>query len=350
MDGTTQDKLTILVTGGLGYIGSHTVLELLTIGHKVIIIDDLSNSDKSVCETLAKLTQQEPQFHQFDIGDRDKLISLFSQDRIDAVIHFAAFKAVGESTTKPLAYYHNNVAKSIVLFEVMQQFGVNNIVFSSSATVYGEPKSSPVSEDFPLNPANTYGFTKLTVEQILINWKIANPELNIGILRYFNPVGAHKSGLLGENPRGMPNNLMPYICKVAKGELKELQVFGDDYPTKDGSGVRDYIHVVDLALGHIQAIGYMVKREGCKLILNLGTGIGYSVFEVIKTFEQAAGISIPYKVVARRAGDVPLYYANPQLAKDVLGWQTKFNLYDMCSHSWNYIYSSSLNFGLCRTL
>ena len=329
-------KTNILVTGGLGYIGSHTVVELINHGYNVIIVDNLSNSDKKVLTRIEKITGKLPIFYPVDINDRESLSLVFSAHKIHAVMHFAAFKAVGESVLKPLSYYRNNVAGSMLLFEVMKEHNVRKIVFSSSATVYGSPDYVPVKEDAIIRPVSPYGWSKVMIEQVLKDIYVANNSWNIAILRYFNPVGAHKSGLIGENPNGIPNNLMPYITQVAVGKLDKLQVFGDDYPTPDGTGVRDYIHVVDLALGHIKALESFTKNPSNLSIINLGTGVGYSVLDVIKAFEKASDKKIPYKVVARRDGDVPEYYADPTLAHEQLNWQTQFDLLDMCKDSWNW--------------
>lgn len=331
----------ILVTGGTGYIGSHTVVELVNSGFTPIIIDDLSNSNIEVLSRIKQITGVKPQFYQLDIRDKHKLNQVFKQHKITAVIHFAAFKAVGESVQNPLKYYQNNVAGSLDLFEVMLENNVNSIVFSSSATVYGEPDIVPITEDFPFKPASPYGRSKCMVEDFLRDLAIANTGLNVALLRYFNPVGAHSSGLIGEDPNGIPNNLMPYITQVAVGKREYLSIFGNDYPTLDGTGVRDYIHVVDLAQGHVLALEYFMQPNTSVitsnvLTVNLGTGVGYSVLDVVKAFEQASGKTIKYQFAPRRSGDVPIYYADPTLAKQLLGWSAKLNLLDMCRDSWNW--------------
>ena len=325
----------ILVTGGAGYIGSHTVVELLNHEYNVIIVDNFSNSSPTVIERIKQITAKSPVVYNCDILDKDALTLIFAQHQIDAVIHFAALKAVGESVKKPELYYKNNVSGSLVLFEVMQQFAVKTIVFSSSATVYGDPQSTPITEDFPLQATNPYGWTKLMMEQILRDLYIADSSWAIGLLRYFNPVGAHRSGLIGEDPNGIPNNLMPYISQVAVGKLASLNVFGGDYPTHDGTGVRDYIHVVDLARGHLQALNYLNKHRQL-LTVNLGTGIGYSVLDVVKAFAKASGKTIPYIIQPRRDGDVAKCFANPEKAYQLLNWRTEYNLEQMCLDSWNW--------------
>ncbi|MCE2706223.1 MAG: UDP-glucose 4-epimerase GalE [Proteobacteria bacterium] len=331
-------ECTILVTGGAGYIGSHTVIELLNNNCQVIIVDDLSNSNKKVLDRIEKITGVHPIFYPISICDKDALSLIFTTHKINAVIHFAAFKAVGESVQKPLDYYKNNVSGCLLLLQIMQEYSVKTIVFSSSATVYGQPKEVPVKENSKISPQSPYGFTKMMIEQILTDIYHADKSWNIAILRYFNPVGAHRSGLIGENPNGIPNNLMPYIAQVATGKLDYLQIFGNDYITKDGTGVRDYIHVVDLAIGHIKALKYFdfKSKVGQMITLNLGTGIGCSVLDVVKTFEKASGKSIPYKILPRRSGDVAEYYADATLAKQVLGFQTRFNLDDMCCDTWRW--------------
>lgn len=328
---------TILVTGGAGYIGSHTVIELLKNKYKVIIVDDLSNSDKKVLTRIHEITKTEPIFYPVNINDKEGMNLIFSAHKIDAVIHFAGFKAVGESVQKPLMYYQNNVAGTMLLLELMAEFNVKTIVFSSSATVYGDPDVVPVKEDSKISPVNPYGWSKVMIEQILKDVYVADNSWNIALLRYFNPVGAHVSGLIGENPQGIPNNLMPYINQVAIGVMNELKVFGNDYPTPDGTGVRDYIHVVDLALGHIQALGYFQKKTGGLITVNLGTGIGHSVLDVVKAYEVASNKKIPYIIYPRRSGDVAEYYADPTLAKTLINWEAKFSLEDMCRDSWNWI-------------
>ncbi|HEX2937443.1 MAG TPA: UDP-glucose 4-epimerase GalE, partial [Ruminiclostridium sp.] len=319
---------------GAGYIGSHTCVELLESGHQVVVIDDLSNSEEEALKRVKKITGRTLKFYNGDVGNRDLLKTVFSENQIDAVIHFAGFKAVGESVAKPLEYYKNNIGGTFALCEAMREAGVKNIIFSSSATVYGSPKSVPVKENFPLSATNPYGRTKLFIEQILMDLNTADNDWNVTLLRYFNPIGAHKSGLIGEFPRGIPNNLMPYITQVATGKLKQLRVFGNDYPTPDGTGVRDYIHVVDLAKGHVAAL-----KNACSggiHIYNLGTGIGYSVLDVIKAFEKASGVSIPYEIAARRPGDIAEVYADPSKAFSELGWKAELGIEEMCADSWRW--------------
>lgn len=319
----------ILVTGGTGFIGSHTVVELLEKNYEVIIIDNLCNSKKEVLVSINEITGKEPVFYQGDIRDKKILVDIFQTHNIDSVIHFAGLKAVGESVEKPLEYYHNNVYGSMVLFEVMKQFGVNKIVFSSSATVYGLENESPLTEDMPTNPINPYGRTKLQIEQILNDIYLSDERWRTVILRYFNPIGAHPSGLIGEDPKDTPNNLMPYILKVANKELPKLQIFGNDYDTKDGTGVRDYIHVVDLAQAHLKALEY-INESNDTATFNIGTGKGYSVLEVIKTFEAVNDVEIPYVFTDRRPGDVAECYSNPTKAFQAMGWKATKNLSQMC--------------------
>ena len=327
--------MSILVTGGAGYIGSHTCVELLNQGYEVVVIDNLSNSSRVSLERVEELTGKKIPFYEADLLDRAAVEELFSREKITDVIHFAGLKAVGESVQKPLEYYHNNLTGTLVLCEVMREHGVKNLVFSSSATVYGSPESVPIREDFPLSATNPYGYTKLMLEQILTDLHTADPEWNVTLLRYFNPVGAHPSGRIGEDPNGIPNNLVPYITQVASGKLDYLRVYGDDYDTRDGSGVRDYIHVVDLALGHIKAIEKMKEGPAVR-IYNLGTGNGYSVLEMLKSFEAAVGRPIPYKIEGRRPGDIAECYADPAKAKAELGWEAVFGLSEMCRDSWNW--------------
>ena len=309
----------VLVTGGTGYIGSHTVVELINEGHEAIIIDNLSNSKREVVDYIEKITGVKPKFYEGDCCDKEVLRKIFNENKIDAVIHFAGFKAVGESVMVPLKYYRNNLVSTISLCEVMKEFNCKNIVFSSSATVYGDPKKLPLEESMELGKTtNPYGTTKMFIERILSDLSISDKEWKVILLRYFNPVGAHESGLIGENPNGTPNNLMPYIMKVAVGELEYLNVFGDDYDTKDGTGVRDYIHVVDLAKGHIKALNYLNKMNGVK-IYNLGTGTGYSVLEMVSSFERVNHVKVPYKITKRRDGDVAECYADSTLALKELG-------------------------------
>lgn len=323
-----------LVTGGTGYIGSHAVVELLSAGHDVFIVDNLSNSKPSVLERIARIAGRRPGFAQIDVRDRAGLRRLFAERRFDAVIHFAGLKAVGESVAKPLAYYDNNVSGSVALFDCMGEAGVKTIVFSSSATVYGDPASVPVREDFPLAATNPYGRCKLMIEEILRDLQKADPAWRVALLRYFNPAGAHASGMIGEDPDGVPNNLMPYIAQVAVGRLPELPVYGGDYPTPDGTGVRDFVHVVDLARGHLAALDAL--RQPGVLTVNLGTGRGYSVLEMVRAFAVASGKPVPYRIVARRPGDIARCYADPALARRLLGWQSQFGLEAMCADTWRW--------------
>ncbi|MDP1537169.1 MAG: UDP-glucose 4-epimerase GalE [Burkholderiales bacterium] len=322
-----------LVTGGLGYIGSHTCVELLEAGHQVTVVDNLSNSKLAVLDRIAEICDQRPAFVQADVRDRQAMANALKG--CDAVIHFAGLKAVGESVAKPLLYYRNNVEGSIALFEAMAETGVKTVVFSSSATVYGDPQSVPINEDAPLSSTNPYGRSKLMIEDILRDVAQADPGWRIALLRYFNPVGAHASGRIGEDPNGIPNNLMPYVAQVAVGKLACLAVFGDDYPTPDGTGVRDYIHVVDLAKGHLAAL-VALEKSGGLLTVNLGTGRGYSVLEMVKAFEAASGRPVPYRIAPRRAGDIAQCYADPSLARDRLGWCAKKDLADMCIDAWRW--------------
>ena len=330
-----KEKLTILVTGGTGYIGSHTVLQLLDAGHNVVIVDNLSNSKIESLERMQKLTGQEIKFYKVDLLDYDKLDEIFENESIDAVIHFAGLKAVGESVEIPLLYYKNNITGTINLCEIMQKHNVKKLVFSSSATVYGDPHKVPITEDFPLHATNPYGRTKLMIEEILRDLYVSDNNWDIAILRYFNPVGAHKSGEIGEDPNGIPNNLMPYIAQVAVGKLKELTIFGNDYPTKDGTGVRDYIHVIDLADGHLKALEKLMQNPGC-VTYNLGTGKGYSVLEMTKAFERASGKDVPYKIAERRAGDIAECYADPTLAEKELNWKAERDINEMCEDIWRW--------------
>jgi UDP-glucose 4-epimerase len=327
--------MNILVTGGAGYIGSHTCVELLQAGYEVIVIDNLSNSSEESLRRVQEISEKSLTFHKMDLLDATSLRALFEAHQIDAVIHFAGLKAVGESVALPLRYYQNNVSGSLVLLEAMNQAQVRKIVFSSSATVYGEPQSVPIRENFPLSATNPYGRSKLMIEDMLRDLYASNNSWDIALLRYFNPVGAHPSGRIGEDPSGIPNNLVPYIAQVAVGKLPELRVFGDDYPTPDGTGVRDYIHVVDLAIGHIQALKLLEKNPGL-VTYNLGTGTGYSVLEVIRSFEGASGTTIPYKVVERRPGDVAASYADPSLAESTLNWKAQRSLDQMCADVWRW--------------
>lgn len=326
----------VLVTGGAGFIGSHTVVELLQAGYEVVIIDNFSNSSPLVLSRIEEITGKRPLLIEGDIRDRALLDDVFKQHEIDAVVHFAGLKAVGESVQKPLEYYDNNVSGSVVLFEAMRDAGVKRLVFSSSATVYGDPEEIPISENCPIGvPTNPYGMSKLMVERILQDLVVAEADFSVALLRYFNPIGAHESGLIGENPSGIPNNLLPYVTQVAIGKLAQLSVFGSDYPTVDGTGVRDYIHVVDLAKGHLAALNYLQRSQGCH-VWNLGTGQGYSVLQIIKAFEEATGITIPYELVERRAGDIAECWSNPQKAFEDLGWKTEYSLEEMMQHSWNW--------------
>ncbi|MDD1621212.1 MAG: UDP-glucose 4-epimerase GalE [Methylococcaceae bacterium] len=338
-------KNTILVTGGAGYIGSHTCVELLNNGFEVIVVDNLGNSKIESLRRIEKITGHSVKFYQADICDEAALAGIFQDNKVDAVIHFAGLKAVGESCQQPLNYYRNNISGTLVLLETMAEHGVKNLVFSSSATVYGDPHVVPITEDFPLQATNPYGRTKLFIEEILRDASAAD-ALNhgdqpwkIAILRYFNPIGAHGSGLIGEDPNGIPNNLMPYLSQVAIGKLEMLSVFGDDYPTPDGTGVRDYIHVVDLAQGHIKALQYLMNQEETASVceaFNLGTGTGYSVLDMVKTFKKVNGCDVPYKITPRRPGDVAACYADPGLSRQKLDWQAKRNLDEMLVDAWRW--------------
>jgi len=327
--------MAILVTGGAGYIGSHTCVELLNAGYEIVVVDNLSNSKPEALERVREITGKNFPFYKVDLLDREGLRKVFAENKIEGVIHFAGLKAVGESVAIPLKYYHNNITGTVILCEIMQEFGVKKIVFSSSATVYGMPERVPISEDFPLGATNPYGRTKLMIEEILRDLHTSDPEWSIALLRYFNPIGAHKSGRIGEDPNGIPNNLMPYITQVAVGKLKELRVFGNDYPTPDGTGVRDYIHVVDLAVGHLHALKKIMTTTGVDAY-NLGTGRGYSVLEMVAAFEKASGKKIPYKIVDRRPGDIAICYADPTKAKKELGWEAKRDIAEMCEDSWRW--------------
>jgi UDP-glucose 4-epimerase len=324
-----------LVTGGTGYIGSHMVVELMTAGHEVIVIDNLSNSKPSVLDRIERIVGRRPRFERTDIRDRPALRKVFSANRVDAVVHFAGLKAVGESVEKPVEYYDNNVCGSVSLVECMIEAGVRTIVFSSSATVYGQPETVPVREDFPVSAGSPYGRSKLMIEDILRDVATADSAWHVALLRYFNPVGAHASGLIGEDPNGVPNNLMPYIAQVAVGKLKELPVYGNDYPTADGTGVRDYIHVVDLARGHLAALDTL-RRGPVVLTVNLGTGRGYSVLEIVQAFTAACGKPVPYRIVGRRPGDTAQCFADPSLAKKLLGWQAELGIGSMCADTWRW--------------
>ena len=326
----------VLVTGGTGFIGSHTAVELLERGYEVSILDNLSNSMVEVLDRIQQITSTRPKFFQADIRDKEVLDSIFEQNTFDAVLHFAGLKAVGESVEKPWEYYDNNITGTLTLVDAMRRHGVKTIVFSSSATVYGDPDTVPITEDTKRNaPTNPYGRTKFMLEDILTDIAAADPEWNVSLLRYFNPIGAHPSGLIGEDPRGIPNNLMPYITKVAAGKLPELGVFGDDYDTHDGSGVRDYIHVVDLALGHISALEYMETHPGVS-VFNLGTGVGYSVLDVVHAFIDATGVDIPYSIKPRRAGDIAECYSSADKAYREMGWKAERGIAEMCADSWRW--------------
>lgn len=327
--------MAILVTGGAGYIGSHTTVELLTAGHEVIILDDFSNSSPKVLDRLKTITGKNIAFYEGSILDKPFLNKIFKENNIEAIIHFAAFKAVGESVKEPLKYYHNNIAGTISLLEVMAENKVKNIVFSSSATVYGMNNISPLTEDMPTSATNPYGYTKVMMEQILNDVAFADKEWSVTNLRYFNPIGAHESGLIGEAPNGVPNNIMPYITQVAVGKLQELSIFGDDYDTPDGTGVRDYIHVIDLAKGHVLALKDNLATTGSH-VYNLGAGQGYSVLDLVKTFEKENNVTIPYTIKPRRAGDIATCYANSNKAKEVLGWTAQKTLADMVRDSWKW--------------
>ena len=327
--------MSVLVTGGAGYIGSHTTIELVEAGYEVIIVDDFSNSNPVVIERIEELLGKKVKLYEIDITDKEKLEVVFKENKIDSVIHFAAYKAVGESVEKPLEYYINNLTSTSVVLDLMREYSVKKFVFSSSATVYGDPIRNPILEDFDLSVTNPYGRTKLMIEDMLRDICKADKTLDVAILRYFNPVGAHKSGRIGEEPNGIPNNLMPYITKVAIGSLKELSVFGDDYPTHDGTGVRDYIHVVDLARGHVKALDKLSENPGL-VTYNLGTGNGYSVLDLVKAFSKASNREVPYKIAERRAGDIAMCYADPSKAEVELGWKAEYGIDDMCQDSWRW--------------
>ncbi len=335
--------MNILVTGGLGYIGSHTCVELLDAGYDIVVVDNLYNADISVKDRIEKITGKTFKFYENDVCDEAALEKIFSENKIDAVIHFAAYKAVGESVQLPLKYYENNLTSTIKLCKVMKKHNVKAFVFSSSATVYGSPKTLPIREDFPLSTTNPYGSTKLYNEGILKDVSISDKDFSVIILRYFNPIGAHSSGLIGEDPKGIPNNLMPYIVKVAAGELECLNVFGNDYNTHDGTGVRDYIHVVDLAKGHLKAIEKAMEEPGVKYY-NLGTGTGYSVLDLVTTYEKVNNVKVPYKIVGRRAGDIDACYADPTKAYKELGWKAELGIEEMCRDS--YLYQENYKKGL----
>ena len=325
----------ILLTGGAGYIGSHTCVELLNSGYDVVVADNLSNSNVESLKRVKQITGKDVKFYKADILDKKAMRKIFKKNKIEVVIHFAGLKAVGESNQIPLKYYENNISGTVALCEVMNEFGCKKMVFSSSATVYGVAEKMPLTEDMPLGAINPYGRTKLFIEDILRDLCKSDNEWSVALLRYFNPIGAHESGLIGEDPKGIPNNLMPYVAQVAVGRLKELSVFGNDYDTVDGTGVRDYIHVVDLARGHVKAVDYVASTLGCEAI-NLGTGNGVSVLELVEAFKKASGVDVPYKIVERREGDPAKVYANADKAKKLLGWEAEFGIEQMCKDSWNW--------------
>ncbi len=332
--------MAVLLPGGAGYIGSHTAVELLNSGKEIVIIDNFSNSKAEVLEKIKKITGKDFKFYEMDYRDKEKLEKVFTENDIEAVLNFAGYKAVGESVQKPIEYYDNNINGALALLEVMKKHNVKKFIFSSSATVYGDPEVIPITEECKTGgTTNPYGTTKLFIEQILKDTYASDNTWDICILRYFNPVGAHESGLIGEEPQGIPNNLMPYVVRVAAGILPQLSVFGNDYNTPDGTGVRDYIHVVDLAKGHVLALNKLEKENKGLFIYNLGTGTGYSVLDMVKAFEKATGKEVPYKIAPRRSGDIATCYANPKKAKEELGWEAKKTLEDMCRDSWNYINS-----------
>lgn len=326
----------ILVTGGAGYIGSHTCVELLNEGYEVVVVDNLYNSSKKALDRVEEITGKKVTFYEADLLDQSAIDKIFDSEKIDAVIHFAGYKAVGESVEKPIEYYHNNMTGTLLLCDSMRKHGVKNIIFSSSATVYGDPVMIPITEECPKqNPTNPYGQTKTMLEQVLMDIQKSDPEWNVTLLRYFNPIGAHKSGLIGEDPKGIPNNLVPFVAQVAIGKHPFVRVFGNDYDTPDGTGVRDYIHVVDLARGHVKAIEKFAENKGV-LIYNLGTGNGYSVLQVINAFSKACGKELPYQILERRAGDIATCYCDPQKAKEELGWVAEYGIEEMCADSWNW--------------
>ncbi len=326
----------ILLTGGLGYIGSHTCVELLKRGERIVIMDNLSNSREEAMDNIKAISNAGFIFYKADLLDKESMRRIFSENKIDAVVHFAGLKAVGESVAKPLEYYKNNVEGTLNLLEIMKEFDCNKMVFSSSATVYGSPERVPITEDMPLSTTNPYGTTKLMIEQILQDYAKANKQFKVAILRYFNPIGAHESGAIGEDPNGIPNNLMPYIARVASGKLECLSIYGNDYPTHDGTGVRDYIHVVDLAKGHLKALDRLAKDDTGVFVYNLGSGRGYSVLDIVKAFEKANGIKINYKIVERRPGDIAKCYADATKAWKELGWKAEKTLEDMVRDAWNF--------------
>ena len=328
--------MSILVTGGAGFVGSHTVVELLEKGEKIIIVDNFCNSSPEVLDKIKQITNKNFKFYEVDLLDEENLEKVFKENNIESVIHFAGLKAVGESVAKPIEYYHNNITGTLILLKLMKKYNCKKIVFSSSATVYGNPASLPIKEDFPLSTTNPYGSTKLMIEQILQDVCVADADFSVAILRYFNPIGAHESGLIGEVPNGIPNNVMPYILKVASGEYEALTVFGNDYNTPDGTGVRDYIHVVDLAKGHLKALDKIREEKGVK-IYNLGTGNGYSVLDLVTNFEKVNGVKVNYKIGARRPGDIAACYADPSKAKEELGWVAERGIEEMCRDAWNFV-------------
>ncbi len=328
--------MAILVTGGAGYIGSHTVVELQEAGYDVVVVDNLCNSSEKSLERVEAITGKKVTFYRADILDREALEAVFQKEKPDACIHFAGLKAVGESVSKPWEYYENNISGTLTLVDVMRRYGCKNLIFSSSATVYGDPAFVPITEECPKGTCtNPYGWTKSMLEQILMDMQKADPQWNVVILRYFNPIGAHKSGTMGENPNGIPNNLMPYVTQVAVGKLKELGVFGNDYDTHDGTGVRDYIHVVDLARGHVKALDKLQENAGLK-VYNLGTGTGYSVLDIVRNFEEATGVQLPYVIKERRPGDIAVCYADASKAKEELGWEAEYGIREMCEDSWRW--------------
>ncbi len=337
--------MTILVTGGAGYIGSHTCVELLDAGYEVVVVDNLYNSSRIALDRVQEITGKSLKFYEADIRDCEAMTKIFEENRIDAVIHFAGLKAVGESVAKPIEYYQNNIGGTLVLTDTMRKFGCKNIIFSSSATVYGDPAEIPITENCPKGICtNPYGWTKSMLEQILTDIHTSDPEWNVVLLRYFNPIGAHKSGKIGEDPKGIPNNLLPYVAQVAIGKLDCLGVFGDDYDTPDGTGVRDYIHVVDLAVGHVKAIEKLAANEGVS-IYNLGTGNGYSVLQVVHAFEKACGHPIKYQIKPRRPGDIAMCYCDPAKAKEELGWEAEYGIEEMCADSWRWQSSNPDGYG-----
>lgn len=328
--------MSILVTGGAGFIGSHTCVELLENGYDIVVLDNFINSKPESLNRIKQITNKDFKFYEIDLLDKDGLETIFAENNIEAVIHFAGLKAVGESVAKPLWYYHNNLTGTFMLCEVMAKHNVKKMVFSSSATVYGNPHTVPIREDFPLSTTNPYGSTKLMIENILRDLYVPDNDWSVALLRYFNPIGAHESGLIGEDPNGIPNNLMPYIAQVAAGKLEKLSVFGDDYDTEDGTGVRDYIHVVDLARGHIKALERVLSTTGVDAY-NLGTGNGYSVLDMVKAFSEVNGVTVPYVIAPRRPGDIAACYADPSKAKELLGWEAQFGLEKMCRDAWNFM-------------